>query len=175
MISMNLSITYSFLFISVMMDSYTGQWWSTEQCWDHWREWSLFWLKTLEANGERVLIMIQSRMHLTGCCDTELAAWLFIFLFSPHAGHCGYPQLRSWSFLWGATASHTANRSVWNGTLAFAFFLLFFFFWLCRSRSWCKQLSADKILKEVLFSLRWSGSSMRLASRLILMMIREQP
>lgn len=49
------------------------------------------------------------------------------------------------------------------------------FFCLCRSRPWCNQLGADKILKEVLFSLRWSSSSARLASWLIWMMIREQP
>lgn len=37
----------------------TGRWWSTEQCWDHWRGWSPYWLKTLEANGETAPTLTQ--------------------------------------------------------------------------------------------------------------------
>lgn len=50
-------------FLSGKMGSCTDQWWSTEQCWDHWREWSLYWLKTLEGNGEKMIIITWSQMH----------------------------------------------------------------------------------------------------------------
>lgn len=68
--TLTLLITF-FSFLSVETDSCTGRWWSTEQCWDHWREWSLYWLKTLEANGEKTLIITQGQMHLLGCCDAR--------------------------------------------------------------------------------------------------------
>lgn len=51
-----------------------------------------------------------------------IITWIFFFLFFfwvlhylfflPHPGHCGCPRRRSWWFLWGATVSHTPNRSV---------------------------------------------------------------
>lgn len=50
------NINNNLTFVSDKTDSCTDQWWSTERCWDHWREWSLYWLKTLEGNGENTLI-----------------------------------------------------------------------------------------------------------------------
>lgn len=52
------------------------------------------------------------------CDEGSKGVAQLIISSSPHAGLCGCPQLRSWLFLWGATVSHTATRSVWDCTLA---------------------------------------------------------
>lgn len=123
---MDLSITSIFLLIPAVTANCTGQWWSTGLCWDRWREWSQSWRRTSEANGEGLKTMMRD-WHVT---KEERRAAQLIICSSPHAGLCGCPQLRSWSFLWGAPVSHTASRSVWSRTL-----VCFLFLWL-----WLKSL-----------------------------------
>lgn len=52
---------------SVGTDSCGGQWWSTERCWDPWREWSLYWPKTSEGNGEATVNDHIESNILSGC------------------------------------------------------------------------------------------------------------
>lgn len=62
---------------SVGTDSCGGQWWSTEQCWDPWREWSLYWPKTSEGNGEATVNHhIESETFCQAVQSMLTSAWL---------------------------------------------------------------------------------------------------
>lgn len=168
---MDLSITSVFPLISAVTANCTGQWWSTGRCWDRWREWSQSWQRTLEANGERLKLMMRG-WHAAVMKEQRSSA-LDHHLLSP----CRPLWLSPAQIMVIPVGGDSESYSNQVGLELHISCKSAFFFCPCHSNVWCNQLSADTILKSCVPapSLRWCGGSTRPASWLTWMAIQEQP
>lgn len=152
---MSFYIAYFLTLLSVVTDSCTGQWWSTEQCWDHWREWSLYWLKTLEGNGKKMLIIAWNHFTRLFWFSSWTLTHHLSLLTSPRPLWLSPAQVMVIP-VGGNSESYGKQVSLSDEDFLMAhqptkciFFLTFFFLLLMCSLMWEAQHSTDTSLKEV--------------------------
>lgn len=170
---MDLSITSIFLLISAVTANCTGQWWSTGRCWDRWREWSQSWRRTLEANGERVKVMMSYWHAAAAVMKEQRSSSVDHLLLSPRRPLWLSPAQVVVIPVGGDSESYSNQVSL-ELYISSEFAC---FFYPCRANPRCNQLSTGTVLKSCVLapSLRWRGSSKRPASWLMWMTIQEQP